>query len=53
MALTWIESLVVLGHWSEAEDLVHQLADLVDHPTKDGELGLLWGVGPDPPGPAR
>ena len=34
----------MLGHWSEAEDLVEQLADLVDHPTQQGELGFLWGV---------
>jgi DNA-binding NarL/FixJ family response regulator len=44
MALLWIESLVTLGHWSEAEDLVEQLADLTNHPTQQGELGLLWGV---------
>jgi DNA-binding CsgD family transcriptional regulator/tetratricopeptide (TPR) repeat protein len=44
MALSWIESLILLGHWSEAEDLVDQLADLVDHPTQQGDLGLLWGV---------
>ena len=44
MAEQWVESLVLLGRWSEAERLVGELADLLDHPTQEGELAGIWGV---------
>ena len=49
----WVESLVLLGRWSEAEQLVSELADLLDHPSAEGELAGSWGGGTDPPGPPR
>ena len=36
IAERWVESLVLLGRWSEAEQLVSELADLLDHPSAGG-----------------
>ena len=45
IAQYWIESLVVLGHWAEAERVVGEAADLLDHPTLPrGRLAATWGV---------
>ena len=44
MAEQWVEALVLTGRWSEAEDLVGELADLLDHPAQEGELASIWGV---------
>jgi DNA-binding CsgD family transcriptional regulator/tetratricopeptide (TPR) repeat protein len=44
LAVGWIEALVVLGHWDEAEHLVGDVAELVDHPAYDSELAGCWGV---------
>jgi DNA-binding CsgD family transcriptional regulator/tetratricopeptide (TPR) repeat protein len=44
MAEQWVESLVLTGRWSDAERLVGELADLLDHPTQEGELAGIWGV---------
>ena len=38
IAERWVESLVLLGRWSEAEQLVSELADLLDHPSAEAEL---------------
>jgi DNA-binding CsgD family transcriptional regulator/tetratricopeptide (TPR) repeat protein len=40
----WVESLVLLGRWSEAEQLVGDLVDLLDHPAQEGDLAGSWGV---------
>ena len=40
----WVESLVLLGRWSEAEQLVSELADLLDHPSAEGDLAGPGGV---------
>jgi DNA-binding CsgD family transcriptional regulator len=44
LALSWIEALVLLGRWDQAERLVGEVADLVDHPDYDGDLAGCWGV---------
>jgi DNA-binding CsgD family transcriptional regulator/tetratricopeptide (TPR) repeat protein len=44
LAMTWIEALVLLGRWAEAEHLVGDVAELVDHPAFDAELAGCWGV---------
>ena len=45
MAQYWIESLVALGQWAEAERVVGEVADLLDHPTLPrGRLAATWGV---------
>jgi DNA-binding CsgD family transcriptional regulator/tetratricopeptide (TPR) repeat protein len=44
IAERWVESLVLLGRWSEAEQLVSELADLLDHPSAEGELAGSLGV---------
>jgi DNA-binding CsgD family transcriptional regulator/tetratricopeptide (TPR) repeat protein len=44
VAERWVESLVVLGRWSEAEQLVSDLADLLDNPAEEGNLADSWGV---------
>jgi DNA-binding CsgD family transcriptional regulator/tetratricopeptide (TPR) repeat protein len=44
IAERWVESLVVLGRWTEAERLVRDLTDLLDHPDQEGDLADSWGV---------
>ena len=45
MAQYWIESLVALGQWAEAERVVGEVADLLNHPTlPQGRLAATWGV---------
>jgi DNA-binding CsgD family transcriptional regulator len=44
LALSWIEALVLLGRWDEAERLVGDVADVVEHPAYGGELAGCWGV---------
>ena len=50
LALSWIEALVLLGRWDEAERLVGDVAELVDHPAYDNDLAGSLGRGPDPSG---
>ena len=44
IAACWVDSLVLLGRWSEVEQLISELADLLDHPSLEGELAGSWGV---------
>jgi DNA-binding CsgD family transcriptional regulator/tetratricopeptide (TPR) repeat protein len=44
IAGVWISSLVLVGRWTEAERVVGEVADLLDHPTQAGDLAVTWGV---------
>ena len=44
IAENWVRSLVLLGRWVEAEQLVGELADLLDHPSAEAELATSWGI---------
>jgi len=40
----WLESLLVLGQWEEAERVVAELAVELDHPSIAGEWEGTWGL---------
>ena len=45
MAQLWVDSLVALGRWVEAERVVNEQADLLDHATQPpARLAATWGV---------
>ena len=44
IADNWVASLVLLGRWSEAERLVSELADLLDHPSAEADLARSLGI---------
>lgn len=44
LAQWWIQSMVVLGRWDDAERLVGDLGDLLDHPGEAGGLASVWGA---------
>jgi DNA-binding CsgD family transcriptional regulator len=43
MAWYWVQSLWILGRWAEAEAVVAELDDLLDHPSERGQLATGWG----------
>jgi DNA-binding CsgD family transcriptional regulator len=44
LAAYWVDSLVMLGRWAEAERLTSDLADLLDDPAIEGLLARYWGA---------
>ena len=45
MAQLWVDSLVVFGRWVDAERVVNEQADLLDHATQPpARLAATWGV---------
>jgi DNA-binding CsgD family transcriptional regulator len=44
MASYWVESLTLLGRWTEAERVVGELADLLESPSEEGQLAWSWGL---------
>ena len=44
MAAYWVDSLVMLGRWAEAERVTSDLGDLLDDPAMDGMLARYWGA---------
>jgi DNA-binding CsgD family transcriptional regulator/tetratricopeptide (TPR) repeat protein len=44
LAAWWIESLVALGRWPEAEHNVAEFADLLEYPIEEGCLAPSWGI---------
>jgi DNA-binding CsgD family transcriptional regulator/tetratricopeptide (TPR) repeat protein len=44
LARIWIGALFVVGRWDEAERVVDEVADLLDHTTQEGALAATWGL---------
>ncbi len=44
LAEKWVHSLVWLGRWDEAERVVAEQLDVLDHPSEPGQLACSWGV---------
>ena len=44
LAEKWVFSLVWLGRWNEAERVVEEQRDVLDHPAEPGQLACSWGV---------
>ncbi len=44
LAEKWVLSLVWLGRWDEAERVVIEQLDVLDHPSEPGQLACSWGV---------
>jgi DNA-binding CsgD family transcriptional regulator len=44
LAERWVFSLAWLGRWDEAERVVTEQLDLLDHPFDTGQLAIAWGV---------
>jgi DNA-binding CsgD family transcriptional regulator len=45
IAASWISALVVVGRWTDAEQVLAEVVDLIDHPAQPrGRLACTWGV---------
>lgn len=44
MAHKWICELVWFGRWNDAEHVVNEQRDLLDHPSETGQLAAGWGL---------